>query len=289
MKCSTVEYIHTGRFVEISAPARSKYPRICKLHVRARARESGFGSGLFGAVTKVVIDLLGEFLSDRADRRGRRTKSATEEPVFAVEVLIRAEPELWIFSVLPEAGRGAGRTAVAKTEVDDMAGLMSLAPAPAWAEGECGYGSTAAVWLTKQLGSDGTLAEATGTSASDGDNHRARALGDARRPRDGRRPGRGHGRRRDRRPLGAGTAGIETVFFVPVGRAFGAGVGFVLGCTALFASALLTRGRAVAAVPDAVLGVGRHGRGAATASRDRQGRHRDARVTGSSWRTCPGS
>ncbi|MEU8632187.1 ECF transporter S component [Amycolatopsis sp. NPDC048633] len=46
------------------------------------------------------------------------------------------------------------------------------------------------------------------------------------------------------RPLGAGTAGIETVFFMLVlaGRVFGAGFGFVLGCTSLFASALLTAG-----------------------------------------------
>jgi energy-coupling factor transport system substrate-specific component len=46
------------------------------------------------------------------------------------------------------------------------------------------------------------------------------------------------------RPLGAGTAGIETVFFVLVlaGRVFGPGFGFVLGATSLFASALLTAG-----------------------------------------------
>ncbi|MDR6118141.1 energy-coupling factor transport system substrate-specific component [Aeromicrobium sp. SORGH_AS981] len=46
------------------------------------------------------------------------------------------------------------------------------------------------------------------------------------------------------RPLGAGTAGIETVFFVLVlaGRVFGPGFGYVLGCTSLFASALLTSG-----------------------------------------------
>ena len=46
------------------------------------------------------------------------------------------------------------------------------------------------------------------------------------------------------RPLGAGTAGIETVFFLLVlaGRVFGPGFGFVLGCTTLFASALLTGG-----------------------------------------------
>jgi energy-coupling factor transport system substrate-specific component len=46
------------------------------------------------------------------------------------------------------------------------------------------------------------------------------------------------------RPLGAGTAGIETVFFVLViaGRVFGPGFGFVLGCTSLFASALLSAG-----------------------------------------------
>jgi len=46
------------------------------------------------------------------------------------------------------------------------------------------------------------------------------------------------------RPLDAGTAGIETVFFILVlaGRVFGAGFGFALGCTSLFASALLTGG-----------------------------------------------
>lgn len=46
------------------------------------------------------------------------------------------------------------------------------------------------------------------------------------------------------RPLGAGTAGVETVFFVLVlaGRVFGPGFGFTLGCTSLFASALLTGG-----------------------------------------------
>jgi len=46
------------------------------------------------------------------------------------------------------------------------------------------------------------------------------------------------------RPLGAGTAGIETVFFTLViaGRVFGAGFGFTLGCTTLFASALFTGG-----------------------------------------------
>lgn len=46
------------------------------------------------------------------------------------------------------------------------------------------------------------------------------------------------------RPLGAGTAGIETVFFLLVlgGRVFGAGFGFVLGATTLFGSALFTGG-----------------------------------------------
>lgn len=46
------------------------------------------------------------------------------------------------------------------------------------------------------------------------------------------------------RPLGAGTAGIELVFFMLVlaGRVFGAGFGFVLGCISMFASALLTAG-----------------------------------------------
>ena len=43
----------------------------------------------------------------------------------------------------------------------------------------------------------------------------------------------------------AGTAGVELVFFLLIlaGRVFGPGFGFVLGCTSLFASALLTAGR----------------------------------------------
>ncbi|KRB77437.1 ABC transporter permease [Nocardioides sp. Root190] len=46
------------------------------------------------------------------------------------------------------------------------------------------------------------------------------------------------------RVLDAGTAGLELVFFLLIlsGRVFGAGFGFVLGCTTLFASALLTAG-----------------------------------------------
>jgi energy-coupling factor transport system substrate-specific component len=46
------------------------------------------------------------------------------------------------------------------------------------------------------------------------------------------------------RPLGAGTAGIETVFFLLIlaGRVYGPGFGFLLGCTSMFASALLTAG-----------------------------------------------
>ncbi len=46
------------------------------------------------------------------------------------------------------------------------------------------------------------------------------------------------------RGLGAGTAGIELVFFLLVlaGRVFGPGFGFVLGATTLFSSALVTGG-----------------------------------------------
>ncbi len=46
------------------------------------------------------------------------------------------------------------------------------------------------------------------------------------------------------RGLGAGTAGVELVFFLLIlgGRVFGPGFGFVLGCTSLFASALMTAG-----------------------------------------------
>jgi len=46
------------------------------------------------------------------------------------------------------------------------------------------------------------------------------------------------------RPLGAGTGGVELVFFLLIlgGRALGPGFGFALGCTTLFASALITGG-----------------------------------------------
>jgi len=46
------------------------------------------------------------------------------------------------------------------------------------------------------------------------------------------------------RPLGAGTAGIETVFFMLVfaGRVFGPGFGFAMGCISLLGSAIITGG-----------------------------------------------
>jgi len=46
------------------------------------------------------------------------------------------------------------------------------------------------------------------------------------------------------RPLGAGTAGIEPVFFLLIlgGRVFGPGFGFTLGATSLFASGFITGG-----------------------------------------------
>ena len=46
------------------------------------------------------------------------------------------------------------------------------------------------------------------------------------------------------RPLGAGTAGLEPMFFLMVlsGRVLGPGFGFVLGAVSMFASALLTGG-----------------------------------------------
>ncbi len=46
------------------------------------------------------------------------------------------------------------------------------------------------------------------------------------------------------RTISAGTAGVELVFFLLIlaGRVFGPGFGFVLGCTSLFASALMTAG-----------------------------------------------
>ncbi|MFV0406853.1 MAG: ECF transporter S component [Propioniciclava sp.] len=46
------------------------------------------------------------------------------------------------------------------------------------------------------------------------------------------------------RPLGAGTAGMEPIFFLLIlgGRVFGPGFGFLQGATTLFASALITAG-----------------------------------------------
>lgn len=46
------------------------------------------------------------------------------------------------------------------------------------------------------------------------------------------------------RGISPGTAGVELVFFLLIlaGRVFGPGFGFVLGCTSLFASALMTAG-----------------------------------------------
>lgn len=46
------------------------------------------------------------------------------------------------------------------------------------------------------------------------------------------------------RPIGAGTAGLEAIFFLLIlsGRVFGPGFGFVLGATTLASSALLTGG-----------------------------------------------
>ena len=81
------------------------------------------------------------------------------------------------------------------------------------------------------------------------------------------------------RPLGAGTGGIELVFFLLVlgGRVYGPAFGFVLGSTTLFASALLTGGMGPwLPVPDAGLLVGRAPRRPAPA-RAGPGRDRDAR------------
>ncbi|MCL2782862.1 MAG: ECF transporter S component [Propionibacteriaceae bacterium] len=46
------------------------------------------------------------------------------------------------------------------------------------------------------------------------------------------------------RPLSAGSNGVELVFFMLIlaGRVFGPGFGFLLGCTSIFASGLLTAG-----------------------------------------------
>ena len=72
------------------------------------------------------------------------------------------------------------------------------------------------------------------------------------------------------RPLGAGTAGVETVFFLLVlaGRVFGPGFGFVLGATTLFSSALLTGGVGPW-LPFQMLGAAWDGRGAGLLPRAR--------------------
>ena len=85
------------------------------------------------------------------------------------------------------------------------------------------------------------------------------------------------------RSLGAGLAGVELVFFLLVlaGRVFGPGFGFVLGCTSLFASALLTAGVGPwLPFQMLVLRLDRPGRraAAATASTGRAGRSRCCRL-----------
>ena len=82
------------------------------------------------------------------------------------------------------------------------------------------------------------------------------------------------------RGVSPGTAGVELTFFLLIlgGRVFGPGFGFVLGCTSLFASALMTAGVGpVAAVPDALLRLDRDGRRAAAAPVHRPRRDRAAR------------
>ena len=95
------------------------------------------------------------------------------------------------------------------------------------------------------------------------------------------------------RPLGAGMAGIETVFFLLVlaGRVYGPGFGFVLGTTTLFASALLTGGVGPW-LPFQMLAAAWVGLGAGLLPRRVRGpgRDRDARrATGSSPPTRSGS
>ena len=65
------------------------------------------------------------------------------------------------------------------------------------------------------------------------------------------------------RPLGAGTGGLEPMFFLLVlaGRVYGPGFGFVLGNTTMFASALLTGGMGPW-LPFQMLGAGWVGLGA---------------------------
>ncbi|MET9803989.1 ECF transporter S component [Streptomyces sp. NPDC006368] len=79
------------------------------------------------------------------------------------------------------------------------------------------------------------------------------------------------------RPLGAGTAGLEPMFFLMVlsGRVLGPGFGFVLGAVTMFASALLTGGVGPW-MPFQMLAMGWFAMGAGLLP-DRRGK-RDARV-----------
>jgi energy-coupling factor transport system substrate-specific component len=83
------------------------------------------------------------------------------------------------------------------------------------------------------------------------------------------------------RPLGAGTAGIELVFFLLVlaGRAYGPGFGFVLGATSMFASALITAGVGPW-LPFQMLGAGWIGLGAGLLPRRVRGRWEIALLCG---------
>jgi len=73
------------------------------------------------------------------------------------------------------------------------------------------------------------------------------------------------------RPLGAGTGGFETVFFLLVlgGRALGAGFGFMLGALTIFSSALITAGVGVW-MPYQMIGAGFVGLGAGLLPRTRR-------------------
>jgi hypothetical protein len=93
-----------GESVDICLDLIPLTPARIRHQVRQIARESGSGSGLFGAVTEVVTDLIGEFLPIARSAGARRTatksaqrvtnKFATGEPVFAIQVLLRSESEI---------------------------------------------------------------------------------------------------------------------------------------------------------------------------------------------------
>ncbi|MGW4524976.1 ATP-binding protein [Amycolatopsis sp. NPDC004378] len=93
-----------GESVDVCLDLVPLTPARIRHHARHVAEETALGSRLFRAVGEVLTDLIGEFLPTARTAGTRRTatksaqrvrnKFATDEPVFAVQVLIRAQSEI---------------------------------------------------------------------------------------------------------------------------------------------------------------------------------------------------